>query len=79
MNDFPMYKQVGTHTYTYDGEQRECEFVAYTVDTQEEDHAYFTLIVVDDTLSNSSMDLLPEGAVEAYARKMAESIILSEC
>ena len=76
INDFPMYKYTGTHTYTYKGEQRECDFVAYCVDSKQTEHAYFTLIVIDDSLNNPSMDPVPEGTIEAYARKMAESIIL---
>ena len=76
INDFPMYKYTGTHTYTYKGEQRECDFVAYCVDSKQTEHAYFTFIVMDDSLNNPSMDPVPEGTIEAYARKMAESIIL---
>lgn len=75
INDFPMYKYTGTHTYTYKGEQRECAFVAYCVDSKQTEHAYFTFIVMDDSLNNPSMDPVPEGTIEAYARKMAESII----
>lgn len=78
INDLSMYKYMGTHTYTYDGEQRECDFVAYSVDTQQVEHAYITLIVMDDSLSHPSMDPVPEGTIEAYARKMAESISVRE-
>lgn len=76
INDFPMYKYTGTHTYSYYEEQRECDFVAYCVDSKQTEHAYFTFIVMDDSLNNPSMDPVPEGTIEAYARKMAESIIL---
>lgn len=78
IHDFPMYKYTGIHTYTYDEEDRQCDFVAYSVDTGQAEHSYLTLIVVDDSLSNPSQDPLPEGTVEAYARKMAESIVLDE-
>ena len=75
INDFPMYKYTGTHTYTYKGEQRECDFVAYCVDSKQSEHAYFTIIVMDDSLNNPNMDPVPEGTIEAYARKMAESVM----
>lgn len=78
INDFPMYKYTGIHTYTYDEEDRQCDFVAYSVDTGQAEHSYLTLIVVDDSLSHPSQDPLPEGTIEAYARKMAESIVLDE-
>lgn len=74
INEFPMYKYTGKHTYTYDGEQRECDFVAYSVDTKQVEHSYPTLIVIDDSLSHPEADPVPEGTIEAYARKMAESI-----
>lgn len=76
INDFPMYKYTGIHTYTYEGEQRECDFVAYCVDSKQSEHSYFTFIVMDDSQNNPSMDPVPEGTIEAYARKMAESIII---
>ena len=78
INDLSMYKYTGIHTYTYDGEQRECDFVAYSVDPQQIEHQYITLIVMDDSLSHPSMDPVPEGTIEAYARKMAESISVRE-
>ena len=78
INDLSMYKYTGTHTYTYEEEDRQCDFVAYSVDTKQAEHSYFTIIVIDDSLSNPSMDPLPEGTIEAYARKMAESITLRE-
>lgn len=78
INDFSMYKYTGIHTYTYEEEDRQCDFVAYSVDTRQAEHSYLTLIVMDDSLSNPSKDPLPEGTIEAYARKMAESIVLDE-
>lgn len=78
INEFSMYKYSGIHTYTYDGEQRECDFVAYSVDTKQVEHSYPTLIVIDDSLSHPEADPVPEGTIEAYARKMAESITISE-
>ena len=78
INDLSMYKYTGIHTYTYEEEDRQCDFVAYSVDTKQAEHSYFTIIVIDDSLSNPSLDPLPEGTIEAYARKMAESIILKE-
>lgn len=79
INDLSMYKYTGIHTYTYDEEQRECDFVAYSVDTGQIEHTYPIIIVLDDTLSNlSSKDPVPEGTIEAYARKMAESITLED-
>lgn len=78
INNLSMYKYTGIHTYTYEEEDRQCDFVAYSVDTKQAEHSYLTIIVIDDSLSNPSMDPLPEGTIEAYARKMAESITLKE-
>lgn len=78
INDLPMYKYTGIHTYTYEEEDRQCDFVAYSVDSGQVANSYFTIIVLDDSLSNSSLDPLPEGTIEAYARKMAESVIIRE-
>lgn len=78
INDLSMYKYTGIHTYTYEEEDRQCDFVAYSVDTKQAENSYLTIIVIDDSLSNPSMDPLPEGTIEAYARKMAESITLKE-
>ena len=52
--------------------------MAYSVDTKQAEHSYITIIVIDDTLSNPGLDPLPEGTIEAYAKKMAESIPLKE-
>lgn len=78
INDLSMYKYTGIHTYTYEEEDRQCDFVAYSVDTKQVEHSYLTLIVLDDSLSSPSLDPLPEGTIEAYARKMAESITIRE-
>lgn len=78
INGFSMYKYTGIHTYTYEEEDRQCDFVAYSVDTRQAEHSYFTIIVLDDSLSNPSLDPLPEGTIEAYAKKMAESITLKK-
>ena len=78
INDLSMYKYTGIHTYTYEEEDRQCDFVAYSVDTKQVEHSYLTLIVLDDSLSNPSLDPLPEGTIEAYAKKMAESITVRE-
>lgn len=78
INDLSMYKYTGIHTYTYEEEDRQCDFVAYSVDTKQAEHSYLTIIVLDDSLSNPSLDPLPEGTIEAYAKKMAESITIRE-
>ncbi len=78
INGFSMYKYTGTHAYTYDGEQRECDFVAYSVDTRQIEHSYPTIIVINDTLSNPGMDPISKETIEAYARKMAESVKITK-
>lgn len=87
INGFSCCKYTGKFTYTYnplklDGEpteERESDFVAYAVDTRqtlkEVEGIYPVLIIVlDDSQGNPSMEPLPEGTIEAYARKMVESI-----
>lgn len=78
INGFSMYKYTGIHTYTYDGEQRECDFVAYSIDTGQIEHSYPTIIVINDTLSNPGMDPISKETMEAYARKMAESVKITK-
>ena len=78
INGFSMYKYTGTHTYTYDGEQRECDFVAYSVDTGQIEYSYPTIIVINDTLSNPGMEPISKETMEAYARKMAESVKITK-
>ncbi len=77
MNEWPTCKYTGKHTYTYDGETQEIPFVAYSFYTgQMEGYSYYTVIVMDDSINNPSMDPLPEGVIEAYAKKMVESAVL---
>lgn len=78
INGFSMYKYTGIHTYTYDGEQRECDFVAYSVDTGQIEYSYPTIIVINDTLSNPDMEPISKETIEAYARKMAESVKITK-
>lgn len=91
INGFSCCKYTGKFTYTYnplklDGEpteERESDFVAYAVDTRqtlkEVEGIYPVLIVVlDDSQGNPSMEPLPEGTIEAYARKMVESIRIDD-
>ena len=78
INDFSMYKYTGKHTYTYDDELRECDFVAYSVDTGQIEHSFPTIIVIDDTLGHPNMDPVSKETIEAYARKMAESVKITK-
>lgn len=78
INGFSMYKYTGTHTYTYDEEQRECDFVAYSVDTEQIERSFPTIIVIDDGLSHPNMDPVSKETIEAYARKMAESVKITK-
>lgn len=91
INGFSCCKYTGKFTYTYnplklDGEpteERESDFVAYAVDTRqtlkEVEGIYPVLIVVlDDSQGNPSMEPLPKGTIEAYARKMVESIRIDD-
>jgi len=74
INGLSTYKYTGKHTYTKDGTQQEIPFVAYSFDTKQIDNVYITVIVMDDSINNTSMKPLPKGTIEAYARKMVESI-----
>lgn len=80
INEYEMCCYKGTHSYTYKGEAQEIPFVAYSFDTkQTEGHLYpFTIIVMDDSINNTTMDALEEGTIEFYAKKMAESVSLEE-
>lgn len=46
--------------------------------TEKREEAYLTLIVTDGSLVNPTKEPVPEGTIEAYARKMAESIRLTD-
>lgn len=46
--------------------------------TKKREEAYLTLIVTDGSLANPTKEPVPEGTIEAYARKMAESIRLTD-
>ncbi len=77
VNDMPACKYEGMHSYVISGETKEIPFVAYSFYTgQMEGHSYFTIIVMDDSINNPTMAPLPEGTIEAYARKMVESVRL---
>lgn len=91
INEFSCCKYTGKFTYTYNPlklngeptEERESDFVAYAVDTRQTlkgvEGIYPVLIVVlDDSQGNPSMEPLPEGTIEAYARKMVESIRIGD-
>lgn len=77
INDFSMYKYTGTHTYTFRGEPQECSFVAYSLDTGQVEHAYFTIIVPDDSFDQNNY-VVTNDMLEAYALKMAESVTITE-
>ena len=77
INDFPACKYTGIHTYVVDDTTYEIPFAAYSFYTgQLEGYSYFTAIVMDDSLNNPSMEPLAEGTIEAYAKKMVESVEL---
>lgn len=76
INNLETYKYTGKHTYTLDGESQEIPFVAYSFDTKQVDNIYLTVIVMDDSINNPSMEPLPEGTIEAYALKMIESVVV---
>ncbi len=79
INEWPTCKYTGKHTYTYEGNAQEIPFVAYSFYTgQMEGYSYYTVIVMDDSINNPTMDPLPEGTIEAYAKKMVESARLGQ-
>ncbi len=79
INEWPTCKYTGKHTYTYEGQTQEIPFVAYSFYTgQMEGYSYFTVIVMDDSINNPTMEPLPEGTIDAYARKMVESARLAQ-
>jgi len=69
-------KFTGQHTYTKDDEPCSIPFVAYAVDINQVDEGYYIMvIVVDDSINyQGALEPLAEGTIEAYARKMVESI-----
>ena len=79
IKDMPACKYLGKHTYTKNGIAEEIPFAAYSFYTgQLENYSYFTVVVVDDHISKRSLEPLQEGVIEAYARKMVESVELKE-
>jgi len=79
INDLPMYKYTGKHTYNMDGSYFELPFVAYSFDTKQVEGVYLTLIVIDDSINWVGIKQpLEEGVLEAYALKMAESIVVKK-
>lgn len=75
INDLEACKYEGKHTYVVDGTTYEIPFAAYSFYTgQKEKYSYFTAIVMDDSLNMPSMEPLPEGTIQAYAKKMVESV-----
>lgn len=78
INGLSVYKYTGIHKYSVEGEAYEIPFVAYSVDTKQVENSYPTIIVMDDSINNPSMEPLPAGTIEAYARKMVESIKVDE-
>lgn len=84
INNMPVCFYEGQLTYMHDKdgpyeEERQRPFAAYSFYTgQIEGYSYFTVVVLDDTQSYSFMDAepLPEGTIQAYARKMVESVII---
>ncbi len=78
INDLSVCKYTGTHTYILEEEAQEIPFVAYSVDTKQVANSYPTIIVMDDSINNPSMEPLPEGIIETYAKKMVESIVLKQ-
>ena len=77
INDLEVCKYTGKHTYTLDGVAQEIPFVAYSVDTKQVKNTYPTILVMDDSINNTSMKPLAKGTIEIYARKMVESIVIS--
>lgn len=78
INELDTCKYTGKHTYTLDGVAKEIPFVAYSVDTKQVENTYPTILVMDDSINNPSMEPLPEGTIEAYAKKMVESIVVND-
>ena len=79
INELDTCKYTGKHTYTLDGVAQEIPFVAYSFDTGViENYSYITVIVMDDSINNPSMEPLPEGTIEAYAKKMVESVVVKD-
>lgn len=77
INDMPCCYYEGMHTYKKEGENAEIPFVAYSFYTgQIENYSYFTIVVVDDYINNTILGELPEGTIQAYARKMVESVTI---
>lgn len=76
VNGFDTCYYTGKHTYTCDGEAQEIPFVAYSFDTKQVEGCLYpyTIIVMDDSINNTTMEPLPEGTIEAYAKKMMESV-----
>ena len=80
INELPCCYYEGVHTYMKDDEHFEIPFVAYSFYTgQIENYSYFTIVVVDDSINRSgSQEPLAEGTIEAYAKKMVESVEIKE-
>ena len=78
VQDFPAYKYTGVHTYVKDDQSYELPFVAYCIDLTGldiGDNVYMYWIVIDDSVNyQDTMEPLPEGMIDLYAEKMAESI-----
>lgn len=76
INGLSTYKYTGTHTYSVDGEEMSFPFVAYCIDMQQGKNAYATVLVMKDQYTARYEEPIAEGTLEAYARKMVESIEL---
>ena len=75
INDMPTCRTDGVCTYKVNGEDFTLPFVAYSSYTgQLEGYSYFTVLVIDNSINCPSQDPLPEGTIEAYAKKMVESV-----
>lgn len=75
INDMPTCRTDGVCTYKVNGEDFTLPFVAYSFYTgQLEGYSYFTVVVLDNSINCPSQDPLPEGTIEAYAKKMVESV-----
>lgn len=78
-NDMPTCMYEGTHSYVKDGETISLPYVAYTFYTgQLEGYSYYTVYVIDDSINRTAQDPLAEGTIQAYAKKMMESVVLDD-
>lgn len=79
INGLSTIKYTGTHSYTdRDGVEQNFPFAAYCIDLQQGRNSYVTVMVMEEPLTTAEGVPVPEGTIEAYARKMVESIEFKE-